>query len=140
MKKKITRISFRLGSKMQNWSVPRGFGVAYREEAERQLKLFWQHKPGKMIDAVIDMMALIGYGPTRKAVADWDLRRRVEAIVYATNVHLRAGDNIIRRHPELPWLRDVEPWQGPPAKRPPHIRPDLWGAFAGPTPTPIEAT
>lgn len=97
----------------------------------------FQRSPLTLIDVVIDVMSLVGYAPTREAVANWPMRKRVEAIVYAANVHARASDNPIQHHPELPWLRNIKPWCGPPAVRPEHIRADLWGAFAGPTPTEI---
>jgi hypothetical protein len=118
----------------ERWKVPRGFGVEYKRLVALELDLVAAGKPGEVIDGLIDLMLLIGYAPTREAVADWPLRKRVEAVAYAANVHLRASDNPIRRHPELPWL--PKPWQGPPADLS-HIRADLRGAFAGPTPTEI---
>lgn len=119
----------------ERWKVPRGFGAAYRREIARQMDSFRRGRPAEMIDAVIDIMMLVGYAPTRGAVADWPLRKRVEAIVYCATVALRASDNPVQRHPELPWLPD--PWKGPRAVCPKHIRPDLWGAFAGATATVI---
>lgn len=122
----------------ERWKVPRGFGVAYRREAEHQFELIAQGKPGEIIDVIRDLMGLIGYGPTLAAIADWPLRKRVEAVVYAANVHCRASDNPVQRHPELAWLRNYVPWCGPPADVS-HLRESLRGAFAGPTPTEIAA-
>lgn len=119
----------------ERWKVPRGFGAAYKREAQQQLELIAQGKPGAIVGAIQDLMALVGYAPTVAAIADWPLRKRVEAVVYAVNVHLRASDNAIQRHPDLEWL--PESWKGTRAERPAHIRPDLWGAFDGPTPTEI---
>lgn len=135
MRKKTTKI--RING--ESWRVPRGFGAAYRREVARQFDLLGRGRPGKVTDVIVDLMSLVGYAPTREAIADWPLRKRVEAVVYAANVHARASDNPIQRHPEPEWLRNVVPWCGPPAARPDHIRPDLWGAFAGPTPTEIRA-
>lgn len=118
----------------ERWSVPRGFGAAYKREAAAQIADTM--KPGKVISAVIDLMSLVGYAPTREAVACWPLRKRVEAVIYAATVHARAGDNPVQRHPDLAWLRNVVPWCGPPADTS-RIRADLRGAFAGPTPTEI---
>lgn len=119
----------------ERWDVPRGFGAAYSREVRHQLDLIATCKPGVIIGELIDLMLMIGYAPTVAAVATWDLRKRVEAAIYSTTTMLRASDNAVQRHPELPWL--PKPWQGPPAERPPHIRPDLWGAFQGPTATEI---
>jgi hypothetical protein len=109
----------------ERWKVPRGFGVAYKREAQRQIAETL--KPGKVIDAVVGAMLVVGYAPTREAVADWPLRKRVEAVIYGATEYARASDNPIRRHPRPDWLT-VQPWQGP------------WsgeGAFSGPTPTEI---
>lgn len=116
----------------ERWDVPRGFGQAYLREAHRQLELIRVGKPGEVISVVIDLLSLVGWEPTREAVADWSLRKRVEAVVYAATVHLRAGDNPVQRHPELSWL--PKPWQGKPRNLD-HIRPSLRGAFDGPAPT-----
>lgn len=119
--------------------VPRGFGAAYKREAARQLAAIGAGKPGEITYTIKDIMSLVGYAPTVEAIANWPLLKRVEAVVYAANVHARASDNPIQRHPVPKWLAKVVPWCGPPAERPEHIRPDLWGAFAGPTPTEIKA-
>lgn len=100
----------------ETWQVPRGFGVEYLRHAE----LDGDHR------VLVDLLALIGYAATEEQIAGWNLRRRVEASVYAANVHARASDNPIPRHPPLAWLPD--PWKGPWAGE---------GAFSGPTGTPI---
>ena len=122
-----TKICVRVGTKFVTWRVPRGFGRMYRDTARDDLALSAKGKPGKVIDVVIDLLALVGYEATREQVADWDLRRRVEAVVHATSEYARASDNPVRRHPRPRWLPTVS-WQGP------------WrgeGAFAGPGGTPI---
>jgi hypothetical protein len=111
----------------ETWRVPRGFGRAYARAAKDDLARARAAKPGEVIGTVIDLLALVGYHATIEQVADWDLRRRVEAVVYAATEYARASDNPIQRHPPLKWLPD--PWQGP-------WRGD--GAFAGPSGTPIE--
>jgi len=100
------------------WDVPRGFGREYVRHAKLEAKAD--------ASVLVDLLALIGYSATEVQIASWDLRRRVEASVYAATVHARASDNPIQRHPPLAWL--PEPWKGP------------WvgeGAFAGATQTAI---
>jgi hypothetical protein len=111
----------------ETWRVPRGFGAAYRREIKRQFELIAAGKPGEIISVVSDLLALVGYEATRAQIADWNLRKRVEAVIYAATEHARASDNPIQRHPQLPWLPD-RPWQGPHQGK---------GAFAGPSGTPI---
>ena len=118
----------------ETWRVPRGFGAAYRRVLKDHFKLIAAGEPGKLISEVIDLLALIGYEATVEQVADWDLRKRVEAVIYAATEYARASDNPIRRHPRLSWL--PEPWKGPPADVS-RIRADLRGVFAGPSGTPI---
>lgn len=119
----------------ETWCVPRGFGKQYLRIAKDDLAHAGAGKPGEVIGTIIDLLALVGYHATVGQVADWDLRRRVEAVVYAANVHMRASDNPVQRHPRPSWLPD-RPWQGPPADTS-RIRADLRGAFAGPSGTPI---
>lgn len=58
-----------------------------------------------------DLLALVGYDATPSTIEQWSLERRVEAEVYAVNVHLRASDNQpMRRHPKPAWM--PEPWTG----------------------------
>ena len=121
----------------ETWRVPRGFGRAYRDAARDDLALARAGKPGAVIDSVVDLLALVGYAATRDQVADWYLRRRVEAVVYAASEYARASDNPGRRHPRPSWL-PRDPWKGPPADVS-RIRADLRGAFAGPGGTPIPA-
>jgi hypothetical protein len=71
---------------------------------------------------------LIGYEATCAQVAAWDLRRRVEAVIYAGTEHARASDNPVTRHPRPSWLPE-RPWQGPSR---------CFGVFAGPGGTSIE--
>ena len=118
----------------ETWRVPRGFGAVYRRVLKDHFKLIAAGEPGKLISEVIDLLALIGYEATVEQVADWDLRKRVEAVIYAATEYARASDNPIQRHPRLSWL--PEPWKGPPADTS-RIRADLRGAFAGPSGTPI---
>ena len=118
----------------ETWRVPRGFGAAYRLVLKDHFALIAAGEPGKLISEVIDLLALIGYDATVDQVADWDLRRRVEAVIYAATEHARASDNPVQRHPRPSWL--PKPWQGPPADVS-RIRADLRGVFAGPSGTPI---
>lgn len=60
-----------------------------------------------------DLLGLIGYAVTPEAVASWSLKKRVQGEAYAANEHLRASDNILRKHPRPEWL--PEPWKGPSA-------------------------
>lgn len=100
----------------KHWYVPRGFGRAYCEVA---------NDPAPA-DVLSDILALVGYEAKEADIKAWDLRRRIEAQVYAANEHLRASDNPIQRHPRPEWL--PEPWRGT-------DRGD--GAFAGPGGTPL---
>ena len=124
----------------ETWKVPHGFGAAYRRVLKDHFALIAAGEPGKLISEVIDLLALIGYEATVDQVADWDLRRRVEAVIYAATEHARASDNPVQRHPRPSWLPE-RPWQGSPTDVR-HIRADLRGAFAGPsgTPIPMEAS
>lgn len=119
----------------ETWRVPRGFGRTYARVAKDDLALARAAKPGEVIGTIIDLLGLVGYHATVAQVADWDLRRRVEAVVYAATEHARASDNPVQRHPRPSWLPE-RPWQGSPADVS-HIRADLRGAFAGPSGTPI---
>jgi hypothetical protein len=112
----------------ETWHVPRGFGRVYARVLREDIALFRAGKPGEISGRVIDLLGLIGYEVTLAQVADWDLRRRVEAVVYAANEYARASDNPLPRHPHPSWLPD-QPWQGPMRGK---------GAFAGPSGTPIE--
>lgn len=121
----------------QTWRVPRGFGAVYRRVLKDHFALIAAGEPGKLISEVIDLLALVGYEATVEQVADWDLRRRVEAVIYAANEYARASDNPVQRHPRPSWLPN--PWQGPP-RDVSRVREDLRGAFAGPRGTPIVET
>jgi len=115
----------------ETWHVPRGFGAVYRRVLKDHFKLISDGELGKLISEVIDLLALVGYHATEAQVADWDLRRRVEAVIYAATEHARASDNPIQRYPRPSWLPE-DPWQGPPCGD---------GLFHGPggTPIPTEA-
>lgn len=109
------------------WWVPRGFGRAYAQAAKDDLSLDGAANPGEVIEQIVSLLALIGYSATTQQVAGWDLRRRVEAVIYASVIHAHAGDNPVRRHPRPAWI-PKQPWQGPQCGH---------GAFAGPGGTPI---
>lgn len=130
-KKRTTRICVL----EEAWDVPRGFGAVYRRTAKDHLALIAAGKPEAIISEVIDLLSLVGYAATTDQVAGWDLRKRIEAVIYAATEHARASDNPVPRHPRPHWLPD-QPWQGPPADTS-HIRADLRGAFASPGATPI---
>ncbi|HSX22857.1 MAG TPA: hypothetical protein VLE97_08810 [Gaiellaceae bacterium] len=121
----------------ETWRVPRGFGAVYKRTLKDHFKLIADGKPGELISEVVDLLALVGYEATREQVADWNLRKRVEAVIYAATEHARASDNPIPRHPRPSWLPE-QPWKGPPADVS-HIREDLRGVFAGPRGTPISS-
>jgi hypothetical protein len=110
----------------ERWEVPRGFGAAYLREARGDLALAAKGKPGQIIERVQSVLGLIGYHATVEEIADWPLQKRVEAVVYGGNVHLRASDNPIQRHPKPSWL--PEPWRGPEVGD---------GVFQSPGPTPV---
>jgi hypothetical protein len=111
----------------ETWHVPRGFGAVYQRVLRDHFALIAAGEPGKLISEVIDLLALVGYDAPVEQVADWDLRRRVEAVVYAGTEHARASDNPVQRHPRPRWLPE-RAWQGPDQGE---------GAFAGPSGTPI---
>jgi hypothetical protein len=119
----------------ETWRVPRGFGAAYRRVLKDHFALIAAGEPGKLISEVVDLLALVGYEATREQVADWDLRKRVEDVIYAATEHARASDNPIPRHSRPSWLPE-QPWKGPPTDVS-SIRSDLHGAFEGPSGTPI---
>ncbi len=78
----------------ETWRVPRGFGAAYRRVLKDHFELIAAGEPGKLISEVINLLALIGYDATVEQVScQWDLRRRVEAVIYAATEHARASDN-----------------------------------------------
>ena len=116
----------------ETWRVPRGFGAMYRRVLKDHFELLAAGEPGKLLSEVIDLLALVGYHATIAQVADWDLRRRVEAVIYAANVHARASDNPIQRYPRPSWLPQ-DPWKGPGTDA---------GSFWGPggTPIPMESS
>lgn len=81
---------------------PPGFKGAYaraaRDPAEPQV--------------LSDLLSLVGYEASARAIASWPMERRIEAEVHAVNVHLRASDNVLRKHPRPAWM--PEPWEGVP--------------------------
>ena len=96
----------------ETWVVPRGFGAEYIRTARDDRSYFRKKKPGMLIQWIRDALGLIGYTASIRTVSDWPMRKRVEAIVYACNVHLRASDNPLRAHPRPAWF-PKEPWKGP---------------------------
>ena len=126
--KKLRTTTIRVNG--ETWRVPRGFGKAYLRTAKDDLELAAKGKPGEVIRTVRDLLCLVGYEATVDQVADWELRKRVEAVVYAATEHLRASDNPGPRHPLPSWLPE-RPWQGPPADVS-RIRADLRGVLEGP--------
>lgn len=98
-------------------AAPRGFGSAYRREAEEPTNP----------EQLSSLLSLVGYEATAETLSSWPEVKRIATAVYAINVHLRASDNALPCHPPLPWLG--EPWQGP------------WigeGVMAGPSGTPLK--
>lgn len=62
-------------------------------------------------EALSSLLGLVGYEVSPERIARWTLDWRVEAEVYAVNVHLRASDNRgMRKCPKPRWL--PEAWQG----------------------------
>lgn len=80
------------------------------------------------------LLSLVGYHASAPCIERWPLERRVEAEVYAANVHLRACENPLRRCPRPEWFG--EPWQGEPCDVS-AVREDLRGAFEGTSGTPL---
>ena len=101
---------------------PEGFLGAYRRAA----------KEPASAGVLGDLLALIGYEAAPEVIERWSLQKRVEAEVHAVNVHLRAQDNVLRRHPRPSWMG--EPWLGEPRDTS-SVREDLRGAFDGPSGT-----
>lgn len=99
----------------ETWDVPRGFGREYKRLAKADLEWCAKGRPGEAIGLIRDLLGLIGYAASVATVAEWPLRKRVEAAVYASNVHLRASDNPLPRHPKPRWL--PAPWCGPTTSR-----------------------
>jgi hypothetical protein len=110
------------------WKVPRGFGRVYARAVKADLNLIRAGKPGEVIGGIRDVLALVGYEATIEQVADWSLRKRVEASIYAATEYARAGDNPVQRHPRPSWL-PADPWKGPQRGE---------GVFGGPGGTPIK--
>lgn len=128
MKKRAHTIISVLGGR---WSVPRGFGEAYKRFVRADLELVGRGRPGAVITGVRDLLLLVGYDASRETIANWPLRKRVEAAVYAATEHARAGDNPVRRHPKPRWL--PKPWCGPRRE----ASAERLGVFAGPEPTEV---
>lgn len=89
----------------EEWKVPRGFGRLYLDLAKEILD-----PRGTDIATIQGRLGLVGYYASPGTVAGWPLRRLVEACAYAINVHLRAADHPIPRHPKPAWL--PMPWDG----------------------------
>lgn len=93
------------------WDVPRGFGAAYLREADYQVDLLRSKKPAELLDRVRGCLGLVGYTASIDTVSDWPLRKRVEFVIWAQYVHLKASDNAVQVPPRPAWL--PEPWSGP---------------------------
>jgi hypothetical protein len=93
------------------WMVPYGFGKEYRRLALEHIYHYKTGKPERLFETVSDILGLVGYEASEEAIKRWGVRKRVEAQVHASNEHLRASDNPIRRHPRPSWMPD--PWLGP---------------------------
>lgn len=108
------------------WMAPYGFGVIYRQVAAEHIEYDRTGKPERLFETVSDMLGLIGYSASAEVVKSWSLRKRVEAEVHAANVHARASDNPIRKHPRPSWMPGA--WLGPERGE---------GVWGGPGPTPL---
>lgn len=107
---------------MAKYDAPKGFKAEYA-------------RCGKKLaspQVLSDILGLVGYDATPEEVKGWSKEKRIQLEVYAVNVHLRASDNPIRKHPKPEWL--PEPWNGP-QRDVSRIREDLQGAFDGPSGT-----
>lgn len=84
----------------EGWTVPFGFGAAYKRCA------------GAGLDAETtrDIFELVGYTASVETIASWTLFKRVEAEVYCSSVHMRASDNPTPVPPRPEWMG--EPWKG----------------------------
>jgi hypothetical protein len=101
MKKLEGWVEFTYGG--QRFRAPRGFGVEYRRRLEREM-------PDTTV--IRSALELIGYTAKPSTIAKWAVIQKVEALAYAANVHARASDNPLPRHPRPVWF-PVEPWTGP---------------------------
>lgn len=82
---------------------PRGFGAEYRRRLEREMP----------DDGIIQSaLELIGYTAKLGIIAKWSPLRKIEALAYAANVHARASDCPLPRHPLPAWF-PTNPWMGP---------------------------
>lgn len=95
----------------ERWDVPRGFGQAYLRMSKHEDDLLGRQKPGEVIGALTDMLGLVGYTAAIDTIASWTKRERLEAWIYASTLHLIAGDNAIQPHPKPSWF-PAEPWAG----------------------------
>lgn len=98
--------TIRLGRET-TWEVPRGFGKEYLRIA----KLDQELPVRDAAEGLIELLGLVGYTATVAEVMQWPLFHRVQANVYAANIHMRASDNAVPRHPKPEWF--PEPWAGP---------------------------
>lgn len=90
-----------------------GFAAAFRRIERAPV-------PGPVLR---DLLGLIGYRVTLRALAHWPIQKRVEAELYASRVHLHASDAPGVRVPPRPgWMPD--PWQGKRGRG--------WGVFSAP--------
>lgn len=94
----------------EQWDVPFGFGREYTRALKSEARLLAKGSPGQVIELIRNQRELIGYTASIESISNWPHRKRIEASVYASNIHLRASDNIMRAHPKPEWL--PEPWAG----------------------------
>lgn len=82
---------------MAKYDAPEGFKAEYRRVAKRIATP----------QVLSDILGLIGYDAKPSEIKEWPVEKRIQLEVYAVNVHLRASDNPIRKHPKPEWLPDA---------------------------------
>lgn len=102
---KTVKVKTRLGM----LTAPRGFGATYKRLANQEALCIRRGHPGEVIGVIRDLLGLIRYEASIEAVSDWDAQKRIEATAYAANVHARASDNPVQRHPKPAWIPDPCP-------------------------------
>jgi len=88
----------------QGWTVPFGFGAAYKRCASIT------GEPRQAAETVRDILELVGYTADVEAILAWPLLKRVEAEVYCASVHMRASDNPTPVPPRPEWMGEA--WKG----------------------------
>lgn len=98
------------------WSVPFGFGEAYRE-AVADHKRSWNNPAHHVLEllTLCSIMRQVGYSASEETIEGWPVRKRVDVLLYCANVLLRASDNLDgrarRAMPRPAWM--PQPWKGP---------------------------